>query len=64
MGFFQKARLEIQHRDFPGGPWLRHQTSNAGDPGSIPGWETEIPRAAEKKKKKRQRLTVPNQLCT
>ena len=40
MGFFQKARLEIQHRDFPGGPWLKRQTSNAGDPGSIPGWGT------------------------
>ena len=62
MGFFQKARLEIQHRDFPGGPWLKRQTSNAGDPGSIPGWGTEIPCGA--KKKKRQRLTLPNELCT
>ena len=50
VGFFQKAGLEIQHRDFPGGPWLRCQTSNAGDPGSIPGWGTEILRGAKKKK--------------
>ena len=29
--------------DFPGGPMGKNPASNAGDAGSIPGWETKIP---------------------
>ena len=31
--------------DFPGGPAVKSTPCNAGDPGSIPGWETKIPHA-------------------
>ena len=31
------------NRDFPGGPVVKNLPSNAGDTGSIPGWETKIP---------------------
>ena len=30
-------------RDFPGGPGVKKLPSNAGDMGSIPGWETKMP---------------------
>ena len=32
--------------DFPGDPVLTNLPCNAGDSGSIPGWETKIPHAA------------------
>ena len=32
-------------RDFPGGPVVENPPSNAGDVGSIPGWETKVPHA-------------------
>ena len=32
--------------DFPGGPVVKKQPSNAGDVGLIPGWGTKIPHAA------------------
>ena len=32
-------------RDFPGGPMAKSPPANAGDMGSIPGWETKIPHA-------------------
>ena len=34
--------------DFPGGPVVENLPSNAGDTGSIPGWETKIPHAPAK----------------
>ena len=34
--------------DFPGGPTVENLPSNAGDTGSIPGWETKIPHATAK----------------
>ena len=30
-------------RDFPGGPGVKNLPCNAGDTGSIPGWETKSP---------------------
>ena len=47
-------------RDFPGSPALRTLASNAGDAGSIPGWEAEIlhafpPKQKNKKTKKTQK---------
>ena len=36
---------EISQQDFPGGPVVKNLPSNAGDPGSIPGWGTKIPHA-------------------
>ena len=39
--------FKIKHRsDFPGGPVIKNPPSNAGDAGSIPGWETKIPHGA------------------
>ena len=32
--------------DFPGGPVVKNPPSNAGDAGSIPGWETRLSQAA------------------
>ena len=32
---------------FPGGPMVKNPPANAGDTGSIPGWGTKIPHAAE-----------------
>ena len=32
-------------QDFPGGPGVKKLPSNAGDTGSIPGWESRIPHA-------------------
>ena len=32
--------------NFPGGPVVRNPPSNAGDAGSILGWETKIPRTS------------------
>ena len=34
-------------RDFPFGPVVKNPPSNAVDAGSIPGWGTKIPHAAE-----------------
>ena len=34
-------------QDFPGGPVVKNQPSNAGDMGSIPGWGTQILQAAK-----------------
>ena len=34
--------------DFPGGPMIKNPPCNAGDVGSIPGWGTKMPHAAEK----------------
>ena len=34
-------------RDFSGVQWSKNQPCNAGDVGSIPGWGTKIPHAAE-----------------
>ena len=31
--------------DFPGGPVVKNPPSNAGDVGSIPGWENKTPHA-------------------
>ena len=33
--------------DFPNVPVVKNPSSNAGDKGSIPGWETKIPQDAE-----------------
>ena len=33
--------------DFPGGPMIKNLSCNAGEAGSIPGWETKIPRTVE-----------------
>ena len=36
------------HKDnFPGGAVVKNLPCNAGDVGSIPGWETKIPHATE-----------------
>ena len=35
----------VNYGDFPGGPEVKNPPSNAGDPGSIPGWKTNIPHA-------------------
>ena len=32
--------------DFPGGPEVKNLPCNAGDTGSIPGWETKVPYGA------------------
>ena len=37
---------EKKTEGFPVVQWLRLHASNAGGPGSIPGWETKIPDAA------------------
>ena len=37
---------KTQSWDFPGGPVVKNQPSNAGDVGSIPGQGTKIPHAA------------------
>ena len=34
-------------QDFPCGPVVKNLPSNAGNEGSIPGWETKIPHAVE-----------------
>ena len=39
-------------REFPGGPVVRPQHFHCRDPGSIPGWGTNVPQAWPKKKKK------------
>ena len=36
---------KMGRRDFPGGPVVKYLSSNAGDVGLIPGWETKIPHA-------------------
>ena len=33
--------------DFPGGPVVQNLPCDAGDAGSVPGWGTKIPHAAE-----------------
>ena len=33
------------HRDFPSGPVVKNPASNAGDVGSVPGWESNISHA-------------------
>ena len=46
-------------RDFPGGQWIRHRASPAGDRGSIHGRETKIPQAAwrgQKNRKNKQKI--------
>ena len=40
--------------DFLGGPVLKNLPCNAGDLGSIPGWETKIPHAMEQEALKSQ----------
>ena len=37
-----KQRIKKQERGFLGGPVVNNPLSNAGDAGSIPGWETKI----------------------
>ena len=34
-----------KHWNFPGGPVVKNQPSNAGDEGSVPGWGNKIPHA-------------------
>ena len=41
------SSLIVSSRDFPGGPVVKNLLSNAGDMGSIPGWETKIPHAVQ-----------------
>ena len=45
-------------RDFPGGPVVKTLPPNAGDAGSIPGWEAKVPHASGPKSKTKQ-----NQYC-
>ena len=49
-GSSTKAVIFVCFRGFPGGPVVKNPPSNAGDVGSIPGWGTKIPHAAEKLK--------------
>ena len=35
--------ISLRTGDFPGGPVAKNLPSNAGDMGSIPGWETKTP---------------------
>ena len=49
--------------------WLGLQASTAGDPGSIPGWETKIPQLRGtakklKRKKKGDKMTVIFEDCS
>lgn len=43
----KRYQLEIQEGDLPGGPVVENLPCDAGDEGSILGWGTGIPRAAE-----------------
>ena len=51
VGFYLYQVLEqvkaIGARDYPGGPVVKNPPCNAGDLGSVPGWGTKIPHAAE-----------------
>ena len=40
-------QLKNLHQDFPGGQVVKNLPCNAGDLGSIPGWETKILHAKE-----------------
>ena len=42
-----KSKKELLGKDFPGGPVVKSLPSNARDAGSIPGWGTKVPHAAE-----------------
>ena len=43
-----QSKQSRQHwRDFPGGPAVKKIPANAGDTGSIPGYQTKIPRVKE-----------------
>ena len=35
----EQGPIKVAIQGFPHGPVLRHHAPNAGDPGSIPGWE-------------------------
>ena len=37
--------MNLDHWDVPGGPVVKTSPSNAGGPGSIPGWGAKIPHA-------------------
>ena len=39
--------FEVPHRDSPGGPVVKNPPCNAGDMGSIAGWEPKIPYAVK-----------------
>ena len=39
----RELELEVGPGDFSGGPVVKNLPCNAGDMGSIPGWETNIP---------------------
>ena len=45
---------KMPRRYFPGGPVVNNLPSNAGDAGSIPGWGTKIPQAAQLGQKKKK----------
>ena len=45
---FKWSPAEV-NRGFSGGPVVKNPPCNAGDVGSIPGWEMKIPRAAEQR---------------
>ena len=40
-------QIKTTMRDFPGGQVVKIPPSNAGETGSISGWETKIPQAVE-----------------
>ena len=39
--------FEVPHRDSPGGPVVKNPPCNAGDMGSIAGWQPKIPYAVK-----------------
>ena len=66
----QEGDLRLIRKTLPGTSlavqWLRLCASTAGGMGSIPGWGTKIPHAAQygqKEKRKKKRLCLKCQLC-
>ena len=50
--------FEVPHRDSPGGPVVKNPPCNAGDMGSIAGWQPKIPYAVKQLSPRAQLLTL------